>query len=300
MGTQNQPFDLAQGKPPQPEQPIQPLVPPTPEPTVQKNWYKYGFWGIAVFVVLSLLFVGVYFVFPRISGTKQVITNQETTPASPTPDVMAQWKTYSNDIYSFKYPQDWDTTLVGELPSHALMVGPQDKVADVAKLQGGYGGGKFLIMTVDYRNEAPQMKSDESILFTSAPFQVGSLNGTKYTVNALQDLPGLNKGDVTTTIVVKTGDVYAIIELLDNQYSSTFDSILSTFQFKTNAQQKGSQCNTSVDCPDSSQCENGYCMVENAIDPPPNQQSNQCTTSSDCPAGATCQNGYCIGVDYTQ
>lgn len=47
-----------QNQPTQPEQPIQPSTPSSPEPTLQKNWYKYGFWIVATvtgIVVVILL-----------------------------------------------------------------------------------------------------------------------------------------------------------------------------------------------------------------------------------------------------
>lgn len=146
-------------------------------------------------------------------------------------DSTASWKTYTNKVFSFKYPVLWDTFMVGENTGSTLMVAPKEKVDKVKQIDGGFGGGTFLTLTINTKSEPPVWKTDEYWQVTSEPINVGGEVGTKYNINVIQDLPGLAKGDTTTSVVVKSGGTYVQIDLLDQTYKDEFNQILSTFKF---------------------------------------------------------------------
>jgi hypothetical protein len=168
-----------------------------------------------------------------------------TTP-SPMPDETADWKTYSNTVFSFKYPAAWDTLMVGEDPGKALMVAPKEKVDKVRQMTGGFGGGIFLTLTISMRSTPPDWKTEESWNVTSEPIVVDGITGTKYTVNVVQSLPGLSEGDRITSVVLKKDATYIQIDLLDKTYETMYDQILSTFKFVDTNTVK--TCKTDIDC----------------------------------------------------
>ena len=204
------------------------------------NYYKYGFF-LMIFALVSL----VTFVFFQQKNDQNNAQNKEEaivttvpfsndgqTRVSPTTDPYSNWKTYSNEIFSFRYPPTWDTHIVGQLPSHALMVAPQEKIDDVKKIQGGFGGGKFLTFTIDYRDAPPDIKTNEYQTVTTESIVVGGVTGTKYNVDIIQDSPGVEKGDKVITIIVKVNNVYINADLLDMNYLNEFNQIISTFKFQ--------------------------------------------------------------------
>lgn len=220
-------------------QPIQPTPTPvekpiTPVPTKNNSFL------VTLLSLLLLLAVATagFFAYQTQNLVKQLNemkiqpTPQPTNlqPTS-TPDPTADWEIYTGSSYTFKYPSDWDTTTIGDAASGSLMVAPENEVEKVKQISGGFGGGKFLTMTIRASDSPPDWKTDEYWEVSSVSTLVDGISGTRYTVNVIQDLPGLSKGDITTNLVVKKNNRYFEIDLLDKTYLSIFDQILSTFRF---------------------------------------------------------------------
>ncbi|MFZ3301700.1 MAG: hypothetical protein WA152_03245 [Microgenomates group bacterium] len=150
-------------------------------------------------------------------------------------DPTADWKTYSGDIFSFKYPNDWNyyqPKVEGDVLR--LYIAPKDTITDISEMfsrGGGFGGGKFLTMTMSEVDEVPPYKSDEYQKFTSSIYKLDSVKATEYFAEALLDMLGLDAGDKTETIVFKKGNKNYMVSLVDYQYKTIFDQILSTFKF---------------------------------------------------------------------
>jgi len=167
---------------------------------------------------------------PTVTPTPLVSPKPTVEVGSPMPDETADWKTYSNTVFSFKYPVSWDTHMVGEDPGKTLMVAPKEKVDKVKQMTGGFGGGIFLTLTIGMRSTPPDWKTEESWNVTNEPIVVDGITGTKYTVNVVQDVPGLSEGDRITSVVLKKDATYIQIDLLDKTYDTIYSRILSTFK----------------------------------------------------------------------
>lgn len=205
-----------------------------------------GFVQIIVIVLLLVFVGGVAYYFGVKKGNIEPVPTQSTTsdkidtPISttsttkPTTNPTVNWKTYTNsqNKFSFKYPASWDTYPLGESNQvSTLMVAPQEKVDKVKQMQGGFGGGIFLALTISIKTKPPVWETDENWQVTSQPIEIGGVSGTKYNINVIQDMPGLSKGDKTISVVVKNNEKYIQIDLLDQTYKDIFDQILSTFKF---------------------------------------------------------------------
>jgi predicted small lipoprotein YifL len=221
-------------------EPSFPSTPQTPtEPTVEQNQVpmpkrKSPFvFIILLFFLVTLAAAGYYgYLYWQETNKKAPSPTTEPTPVETT-DPTADWKTYTNTKYgySFKHPSSWDTYTIGESAEGTLIIGPQEKVDKVRQMQGNFGGGTFLVLTLNIKTEVVERKSNEYEQVTSKPISINNINGTKFDINIIQDEPGFNKGDKITSVVVKKDDIYIQIDLLDQTYKDIFDQILSTFKF---------------------------------------------------------------------
>ena len=152
-------------------------------------------------------------------------------------DPTANWKTYTNTKsgFEFKYPTDWDTYQpVVEGGVLRLYVAPKNTINEISDMYGrggGFGGGKFFTFTISEVEEIPNYKSDEYEKITSNSFMLSSLKTIRYFKEALQSMPGFDAGDKTETVVFQKDGKNYLISLIDYQYKTVFDQILSTFKF---------------------------------------------------------------------
>jgi hypothetical protein len=202
-----------------------------------------GFVPVIIIILAMVGFVGVYY-FGTFK-TKNVVVNSTATPnvsVFSTPSVtskplitsqIAKWKTYSNKVFTFKYPVEWDTIEIGDNASSnsTIIVAPKEQVEKVKQIQGGFGGGKFLTLTINTGSEPPLWKTDDYWVVKNESITVGNKNGIKYNINVIKSLPGLEMGDKMTSVVIESNKVYYQIDLLDYTYLTEFDQILSTFKF---------------------------------------------------------------------
>lgn len=205
-----------------------------------------GFVPVIIVLVVLIGFVGVYYL-GRLNPKKEVSnptsspvatvidTSKPTVPTTkPTTDPMANWKTYKNNKFSFKYLNDWDV-YAPQIEGNALSlyIGPQEIINEIKTLfgRGGFGGGKSLTFTISEVDNMPVYQSDEFQNVTIRKTQVGGANTTKFETNVIQDMQGFNKGDKIETNVIPLADKYVVISLLDYQYKNIYDQILSTFKF---------------------------------------------------------------------
>ena len=148
------------------------------------------------------------------------------------PDPTANWKVYTNSEpgFTFKYPLDWDTLELGQ-NKETLMVAPKIQVDTFRDKPGGFGGGSFLTFTINKHTQNPAIKTDEFQEVSQENVLLGNEPAIKYNVLIIQDEPGFSKGSKVVSIVVKHEGVFLKFDLLDQQYSDTFNQILSTFKF---------------------------------------------------------------------
>jgi hypothetical protein len=147
---------------------------------------------------------------------------------------VSKWQVYieKNLGYEFKYPENWDTTKIGD----TIIFAPRDTIEEINQISGGVGGGKFLTLTIHYYTaqeyqEISRHQSDEYQDVISNPIILSGIEGKRYISTILKDLPGTEKGDIYTDIVLPFKDGFLEITLLDNQFSDIFNQILSTFRF---------------------------------------------------------------------
>ena len=148
------------------------------------------------------------------------------------PDPTTNWQTYQDNKngFSFKYPSNWNTLQLGQ-NQETLMIAPKEDIDSVKNIQGGFGGGDFLRITLNTMDQPPTWKSDEFMQVTSQPAEVNSLPATQYNISVIQNAPGFNKGAQITSIVLEKNKQYFQIDLLDPTHKETFSQILQTFQF---------------------------------------------------------------------
>ncbi|MBL7036615.1 hypothetical protein ISR94_02080 [Candidatus Microgenomates bacterium] len=236
----------------QPVQPIQPPSVPTdpvpvqtetqPKPTpTQKNGFLVTL--LSILLLLAVAAAG-FFAYQTQNLVKQmqelkVASIQPTSVPSPKPstDPTSDWEIYENSKFgfSFKFPKEWGTYFSEtENKSFNLFVAPLaiiKEISDLFERGGGFGGGKFLTLTINKLEEAPSYKSDEYQKVSSETLILDGISGIRYHTDVILDMQGFDAGDKIETIVVKTSNGYFIIGLLDYQYKNLFDQILSTFSF---------------------------------------------------------------------
>lgn len=142
------------------------------------------------------------------------------------------WNTYVNSEYTFKYPNSWNTLKIGE-DNETLMIAPQKSIDEVRDIQGGFGGGPFLIMTVNYtdKTEPRAPFSDEFQIVTAQEYNLGNKIANKYEIQVIKNSPLGEVGSKLVTIISEGNEGNLVVNLHDQAYRNYFDQILSTFQF---------------------------------------------------------------------
>jgi len=206
-----------------------------------------GFIPVIIILIVLLGFVGVYYLGTLKSKPANVnpsssplaVDTQSAIPAVPTikpvTDPTLNWKTYTNNEFSFRYSDDW-AVYTPEVEGNALRMylGPQSVINEIKSLFSrgdGFGGGKFLTFTISEVENMPDYQSDEFQTVMRSNAQISNVKSDRYITDVIQDMQGFSKGDKIETIVVSTNGKYLVISLLDYQYKKIFDQILSTFKF---------------------------------------------------------------------
>lgn len=160
------------------------------------------------------------------------------TPApspSPTPGTTYNWITYEDPALGvrFKHPDNWDTYYLGG--DSVLMIAPQQNIDEVAQIDGGFGGGPFLIMTIQNTGSSPRQipppTSDEFQQVTRSQTKIGGATADKYEIEVLMDSPLGRPGDQLFLYLISHGEDYYHINLLDMTYEDIYNQIFSTLEF---------------------------------------------------------------------
>ena len=164
------------------------------------------------------------------------IVKEEPRPENET----ANWKTYRNEEYGFeiKYPEDWDWTIIKEVPNYPIMFGPEDIIAKVRESLQNIENDKDLTLWITVydkmlfeRGILPyREKSTGYIKVTSSEINVGGAKGMHYTTEFLEDKGNYKKGEKTITVDLPLDGNYLSLHLFDYQYSDIFEKILSTLK----------------------------------------------------------------------
>jgi hypothetical protein len=243
LGTENQ-----HAEPNQQQQP--------PKPKRKLNWKGFGFGIIAVIVIEFFAVSMLNSPDPELP----IAPPNESTKEQQLPrfDPPADWQTHisSESAYTFKYPPTWDTH---NLDTNLLMVAPQDRINELRKISGGFGGGKFLTITIQERNTPypnNYFKSDNTKQVAQKKLRIDNASAVEYvTTYTNTPGPGIAKGDVITTVIVTYKNKQYSLELLDKSHKQTFDQILATFKFTNNQTTPSAapvtECtNEAMQCPD--------------------------------------------------
>lgn len=160
-----------------------------------------------------------------------------TNSAGAATDSTANWKTYTNNEYGFKfnYLEGWEVYApVVEGGVLRLYAGPELIVNEIKRLfasADGFGGGKFLTFTISEVEVEPVYNSDEYSSTKMSQIKIAGVDASKYETDVIQDMQGFSKGDKIESVVIPFRSNYLVISLLDYKYKDEFDQILSTFKF---------------------------------------------------------------------
>jgi len=181
--------------------------------------------------IIIVSFIGVmgYFFYEKSKPLTVIPTTKLTETATDSVST-SPLKEFNGEKYSLTYPTSWDTAVIGE-NKNSRIVAPKEIVDKIKQMQGGFGGGTFLTLTINTDVEDPIWKTSENWIVTSEPIKIDNISGTKYNISVIQDGPGYSVGDKITSVVVNYKDKYTKIDLLDQKYKDIYDQILSSFEF---------------------------------------------------------------------
>ncbi len=209
------------------------------QPTFSGKYRKY-LWLLPLLLII-LVFIGVYiptknkYTSPQNPELLVPTTSMPTASPIPTKDITANWKTYNDDYYSFRYPPDWvraarlqscgpafESTSDSKRGLDICITRGNDKAKELA--QGLANGKKLISYTNLIIDNHPVIKV---VLVTQnnprSYLQYAFIDDVKYSFPT-------QSGTKTSTGVL---GVYFYAQD-SNQYQDTkkiYDQILSTFQF---------------------------------------------------------------------
>lgn len=225
--------------------PVTPVVTP---PAVIEQPKTNSFLVILLSILLTIsVAISGFFAFQtqrlneelRIKNDELKQTIQKTTEPVATEssevDPTANWKKYTKNGFSFKYPNEWGVYQPQvEGNKFSLYVAPIQKINEISEMfskYDGFGIDKSFTLIINEVDEIVPYKSDEYQKFTISTYKLDNVSATKYVGVALQDLPNLRSGDKSETITFQKDGKNYLISLLDYQHKDIFDQILSTFKF---------------------------------------------------------------------
>lgn len=153
---------------------------------------------------------------------------EEEIVAEPT-DPTADWITYKDNDFSFKYPDNWGTLELGQ-NNETLMIAPQEEISKIEAIEGGFDGGG-LIITLNKSSKMPLIQSDEFQKVTTSQVEINNVNATQYELEVIQSSPLGEVGTILKYVVMQNKDLYYSLNLQNNLYLDYFNQILSTFEF---------------------------------------------------------------------
>lgn len=216
-------------------------------PNASSKWVKIGI----IAVILVLLLGGVYILGKNnsIKQSNQPSTVTKTTTPTPTPNPTANWKTYTGNGFSFRYPTDWKVVKVPTTQNIAILTDSIE--ASIQKEQG------------DCKSFYPISIQDETGLISSDRFTnndqqtVTDKNITVNGVNAiLYSVISNSKGPCSwqtkeweAISVVNNGKKYLLnLNPSDNSiYKGIFNVLISTFKFTNTSSQNSTPAPTTSD-----------------------------------------------------
>lgn len=191
---------------------------------------------IIIFILLVTIPSGIYFLSAKnITQPKQTAIVPTTPQKSPTPtlsvDPTANWKTYTGNKYSFKYPPEWFLvtseeyqTLYDKSPSVA---GPAYTVAfNITTTQRGI----IISDPVGSRKEVADKVFEEKV----GNIQINGVNGARIKTEVLEGSQTDASPAIGIKVPLKEEILYIYLRCVDkecNAYKALFDQILSTFKF---------------------------------------------------------------------
>ncbi|KKQ29846.1 MAG: hypothetical protein US43_C0001G0002 [Candidatus Levybacteria bacterium GW2011_GWA1_37_16] len=214
-------------------------VPPVPSQEEAKasnnlSFLKIIAYGFAIVSVGVSIAIGGYLL--GTSKSKSQPAAQISVTPSPTPDPTANWQIYNNqNIFTFKYPSDWDVAQLSSLALPTLIVAPKTNIDALRKVNFQVGGGKQSVISITGSSTSGPIPfvytSDSTKSVAKRLVVISGFNATEYTSTYIADLPGISLGDVIINNVVDVGSRAYSIGLNDISYKDMYDQIISTFKF---------------------------------------------------------------------
>lgn len=200
---------------------------------------------VAVTFFLSALGTIVYFTTigkGQISFSPPPTTTQKpTVPAftlptpTPTPDLYtesslsatANWKTYTSDKFTFKYPANWDLTDCGDSETIYL---------DNEMINCAGGGSDIEIINTFDKESSFSLEKSNSTLIKERIISLGGKNALQADIDTSKIISSTSGFRYTVTRIKIENSIYDIIfnsgfVLDESSQRDIYDQILSTFQF---------------------------------------------------------------------
>jgi len=230
---------------PQPTVPTEPVVPQIPK---SKSKLLLILLPIAIILLLSSLGI---FVFQKYFSNSSNPLVTQPTPVStsvlaPTPDVTANWKTYSSDKqqFSIKFPENWSTddktgVFIG-LPGEVVLFPQEIPLSPFGPGIAIYSSGEKVMNRLPYLNDFSQAQKDvvsdglSQRTFKISDVRVDGIGAVQYVNRAL---PGDGTGAfyaVITWLVHNNTNYYLEFWGSEDYIKSNlsiYNQILSTFKF---------------------------------------------------------------------
>lgn len=206
-------------------------------PVKEPNTHQTFFLVLITLLVLIIIATSAYILGSK-SATKEEIAQTIPTLApspTPTPDETANWETYTNSSFSFKYPSGWTTKIddhnvqVTNPDNQTLSINFKNKNDSTKIKRTGVGAGDLVDSgTIMFGN---QTVSKQTLVF----------EGTEKTI-LYNNASEIYVGDIVFSLSL---DNYSSekISTLSKETQSTADQILSTFKFTPASPAGGDQEN---------------------------------------------------------
>jgi len=175
-------------------------------------------------VMITLIGLGGYVLGTK--NTQAPVANNVISQPSPTPDPTANWKTYANSQFTFKYPLDWkiskgDFTILLPIEEYRL---PSNLRKEM------YPGEKYSPITITFDKFIAD-KADSTKEITKNDIIISGIRTTEHTRRYLIATNNYPSGNEEITVPLEHEGKSYVLRLHNIQYKNVFDQILSTFKF---------------------------------------------------------------------
>lgn len=195
-------------------------------PKVPIKSFKFPIIPVLLAILVILLGLSGYLYYQNIQ-LKSMLASYQAPVVSPTPsataDPTANWKTYTNNLYTFqiKYPQKFNLT------EDKTKEDFYDKLASLV-----YQDANISIRAIHdidiYKNSKPQDVATREVIDSGLKYNIinTTISGYPAAITVLETIP-----KIRTTATIANPNKNIFIEISSDVDTTTFNQILSTFKF---------------------------------------------------------------------